>query len=63
MVPTELKLPTYQLGNYNQSDNEEVQRGEHDLVNEKRDRVFVKLVAYKQRVSQHYNKRVKHRSL
>ena len=37
-------------------------RVELDLVEEMRDRAFVQAVAYKQRVSQYYNKKVKRRS-
>ena len=60
MVPTELQLSTYQVDNYNDQDNEEALRKGLNLVEEKRDQAYIKLAAYKQRVSQYYNKRVKH---
>ena len=42
--------------------NEEALRVELDLVEEKRDQAYLRMAAVKQRVSQHFNKRVKHRS-
>ena len=37
VVQTELKLPTNQVANYNDQENEEAFRGELDLIKEKRD--------------------------
>ena len=62
MVPTELEILSYQVANYKQRENAEALRVELDLAEEMRDRAFVRAAAYKQRVSQYFNKKFKHRS-
>ena len=62
VVPTELEIPSYRVANYNQQGNTKALRVELDLTEERRDRDFVRAAAYKQRVSQYYNKKVKRRS-
>ena len=62
VVPTEIGLPTYQVANYHDRGNEEALRVELDLMEEKRDQAYLRMAAFKQRVSQYFNKRVKHRS-
>ena len=60
VVPTELELPTYRVANYNERGNKEALQEELDLIEEKRDQAYLRMAAYKQRVSQYFNKRVKH---
>ena len=62
VVLTEIEIPSHRVANYDKQENVEALRVELDLAEEKRDRAFVRAVAYKQRVSQYYNKKVKHRS-
>ena len=62
MVPTELEILSYRVANYNQQENAEALRVELDLTEKRRDRAFVRAAAYKQRVSQYFNKKVKRRS-
>ena len=50
------------MANYNEQVNAEALRVELDLAEERKDRAFVRAAAYKQRVSQYYNKKVKRRS-
>ena len=50
------------MANYTEQGNAEALRAGLDLVEEGRDRAFVQAAAYKQRVSQYYNKRVKRHS-
>ena len=49
MVLTEIKQPTYRVANYNDMGNEEALWGELGLIEEKRDRAYLKMAAYKQR--------------
>ena len=62
IVPTEMSLPTYRVASYDDQINEEALRVELDLVEEKRDEAYLRIAAFKQRVSQHFNRRVKPRS-
>ena len=62
MVPTEIEIPSYRVASYNEQENAKALRVGLDLVEERRDRAFVRAAANKQRVSQYYNKKVKHRS-
>ena len=50
VVPTEMGLPTYRVANYDDQGNEEALRAELDLVEEKRDQAYLRMVAFKQRV-------------
>ena len=59
VVSTELELLTYRVANYKDQENEEALRGELDLIEEKRDLAYLRMAAYKQRVSQYFNRRVK----
>ena len=49
------------MANYTERGNGEALREELDLIEEKRDQVYLRMAAYKQRVSQYFNKRVKDR--
>ena len=51
VVQTELELLTYRVENYNEQENDEALRGGLYLVEEKRDYAYLKMAAYKQRVS------------
>ena len=62
MVPIELEFPSYRVARHKEEGNEEALRAELDLVEEKRDHAYVRMVAYKQRISQYFNKKVKYRS-
>ena len=62
IVLTKIGLPTYRVANYDDRGNEEALRAELDLVEEKLDQTYLRMAAFKQRVSQCFNKRVKHRS-
>ena len=55
-------MPTYRVANYGDQENEEALWAELDLIDKKRDQAYLRMVAFKQRVSQYFNKRVKHRS-
>ena len=61
VVLTELELPTYWVKNYNERGNREALREELDLIEEKRDQAYLWMAVYKQRASQYFNQRVKHR--
>ena len=56
IVLTELELPTYRVANYHNQKNKEALRGELDLIEEKRDQTYLRMSAYKQRVSQYFNR-------
>ena len=51
MVLTELAQLTHQVLNYNDAGNAEALREELGLIEEKRYRAYLKMAAYKQRVS------------
>ena len=62
MVSTEIDLAFYRVGNFCASENEEILRKDLDLIKEKQDQAYIRRAAYKQRASQYFNKKVKHRS-
>ena len=61
VVPIEVDLPFFRTGNFQATENDEVQRQELDLVKEKQDRALIRAASYKQRTSQYSNKKFKHR--
>ena len=63
MVPTEIGLPSFRTDNFQAAENDEVLRQGLDLVEEKIDQAYIKVATYKQRTSQFFNRKVKHRSL
>ena len=50
------------MANYDNLENEKALRTGLDLVEEKRDQAYLRMATFKQRVSQYFNKRVKHRN-
>ena len=56
VVPIKIGLPSSKMS----AENDEVRRQELDLIEEKRDQAYIKAVAYKQRASQYFNRKVKH---
>ncbi|KAM1838500.1 hypothetical protein TB2_019772 [Malus domestica] len=62
VVPVELEQATYQIQNYMQSENDKQLTLNLDLVEEHRNQAHLRNVAYKQRISNYYDSRVKPRS-
>ena len=62
VVPTELDLASYRVSNYNGQKIEGALRANLNLVEEKRDRTYIRMAAYKQKASQYYNSKLKHQS-
>ena len=60
VVSNKLAQPTYRVLNHNDIGIAEALREELDLIEKKIDQAYLKMAAYKQRVSQYFNKRVKH---
>ena len=58
--PIELGLPSFRIGNFQATENNEVLRQKLDLIKEKRDQAYIQAVAYKKRASQYFNRKVKH---
>ncbi|KAM2222789.1 hypothetical protein ACFXTI_016896 [Malus domestica] len=62
VVPVELEQATYQIQNYMQSENDKQLTLNLNLVEEHRNQAHLRNVAYKQRISNYYDSRVKPRS-
>ncbi|KAM1649265.1 hypothetical protein COP1_010457 [Malus domestica] len=62
VVPVELEQATYRIQNYIQSENDKQLTLNLDLVEEHRNQAHLRNVAYKQRISNYYDSRVKPRS-
>ncbi|KAM2879174.1 hypothetical protein FF1_014699 [Malus domestica] len=62
VVPVELEQATYRIQNYMQSENDNQLTLNLDLVEEHRNQAHLRNVAYKQRISNYYDSRVKPRS-
>ncbi|GAV77951.1 hypothetical protein CFOL_v3_21419, partial [Cephalotus follicularis] len=58
MIPVEIGVQSPRVLHFIEENNEEGLRNLLDLVEELRDKVAIKVVAYQQRVSRYYNKRV-----
>ncbi|GAV58250.1 hypothetical protein CFOL_v3_01784, partial [Cephalotus follicularis] len=58
MIPVEIGVDSPRVVHYNQAENEEDLRVGLDIVEELKDKATIKVVAYQQRVSRYYNKRV-----
>ena len=62
VIPTEIGLRSHRTANYNPESNEEAMRVELDLLEERREETQIRAAAYKHRIAQYFNKRVKGRS-
>ena len=62
VVPVELEQATFRVQNYVQSENDKQLTLNLDLVEEHRNQAHLRNVAYKQRISNYYDSRVKPRS-
>ncbi|KAM1545004.1 hypothetical protein ACFX10_045393 [Malus domestica] len=62
VVPVELEQATFRVQNYGQSENDKQLTLNLDLVEEHRNQAHLRNVAYKQRISNYYDSRVKPRS-
>ncbi|KAM1831691.1 hypothetical protein ACFX13_021748 [Malus domestica] len=62
VVPVELEQATYRIQNYMQIENDKQLTLNLDLVEEHRNQAHLRNVAYKQRISNYYDSRVKPRS-
>ncbi|GAV69894.1 hypothetical protein CFOL_v3_13394, partial [Cephalotus follicularis] len=63
MILVEIGVHSPRVMHFNQAENEEGLRALLDLVEELRDKAAIRVVAYNQRVSRYYNKRVNPRPL
>ncbi|GAV60122.1 hypothetical protein CFOL_v3_03653 [Cephalotus follicularis] len=63
MIPVEIRVHSPRVVHFNQAENEEGLWALLDLVEELKDKVAIKVVAYQQRVSRYYNKMVNPRPL
>ncbi|XP_056694879.1 uncharacterized protein [Spinacia oleracea] len=63
VIPAEVGLPTFRIQHYEEDKNDQLLRQELDFLPEIRLRAEIRSAAYKQRISNAYNKRVKHRQL
>ena len=62
VIPMEIGMPSFRTANFNEENNEAELRLNLDLIEEKREQVEIRQVAYKHQVAKYYNQRVKHRS-
>ncbi|XP_021867331.2 uncharacterized protein [Spinacia oleracea] len=63
VIPAEVGLPTFRIQHYEENKNGKLLKQELDLLPEIGLRAEIRSAAYKQRISNAYNKRVKHRQL
>ncbi|GAV71064.1 hypothetical protein CFOL_v3_14558 [Cephalotus follicularis] len=63
MIPVEIEVQSPRVVHFNEANNEERFRNLLDLVEELKDRAAIRVVAYQQRVSRYFNKRVNPRPL
>ncbi|GAV62596.1 hypothetical protein CFOL_v3_06119 [Cephalotus follicularis] len=63
MIPVEIGVQSPRVVHFTEDNNEEGLRCLLDLVEELRDKAAIRVVAYQQRVSHYYNKRVSPRPL
>ena len=61
MIPVEVGLSSLRRLTYNQDQNQELQRIELDLIEEKRDQSQLKIASYQQRTARYYNSKVRNR--
>ena len=61
IIPTEVGLTSYRVGNYDENRNDEAMRLQLDMVDEVRAAAEQRLAQYQNLMAKHYNSRVKHR--
>ena len=61
IIPTEVRLTSYRVGNHDKSRNVEAMRLQLDLVDEVRAAAEQRLARYQNLMTKHYNSRVRHR--
>ena len=61
VIPTEVRLTSYRVGNHDESKNNEAMRLQLDLVDEVRAVAKQRLAWYQNLMAKHYNSRVRHR--
>ena len=61
VIPAEVGLTSYKVGNYDKSRNDESMRLQLDLVDEVRATAKQKLARYQDLMAKHYNSKVKHK--
>ena len=61
VIPAEIELTSYRIGNHNEARNDEAIRLQLDLVDEVRAIAEQRLARYQDCMSKHYNSRVRHR--
>ena len=59
MLPIEVKIPTIRTHAYDQASNQSELEVSLDLIEERRDEAQLKNVAYQQRATRYFNKRVR----
>ena len=61
IIPTEVGLTSYRVGNYDENRNDEAMRLQLNMVDEVRAAAEQRLAQYQNLMAKHYNSRVKHR--
>ena len=61
VIPTEVGLTSYRVDNHDERKNDEAMRLQLDLVDEVRAIAKQRLARYQDRMTKHYNSRVRHR--
>ena len=61
VIPTEIGLTSYRMGNYDENRNDETMGLQLDMVDEVRAAAKQRLAQYQDLMAKHYNSRVKHR--
>ena len=61
VIPTEVGLTSYRMGNYDENRNDETMGLQLDMVDEVRAAAEQRLAQYQDLMAKHYNSRVKHR--
>ena len=61
VIPAEIELTSYRIGNHNEARNDEAIRLQLDLVDEVRAIAEQRLARYQDRMAKHYNSLVQHR--
>ena len=61
VIPTEIGLTSYRMGNYDENRNDEAMRLQLDMVDEVKVAAEQRLAQYQDLMAKHYNSRVKHR--
>ena len=62
MIPVEIEVPSHRRIHFNQAENEKLQLEALDFLDEKREETELRTAAHQQRITRHFNSKVRRRS-